>query len=131
MFVDTNVLKVPYRHYLSVQLRIAYDVYLDVLDGVDKKLKCALNREQSDWRLLNECPACFYKLKDEPSLEFDWLASIDGNNSLKRWNPASYGGVPRDDSRVARSDFWVQAVDVDRFARTSRSAQAIITIDVV
>ncbi|KAI6004702.1 hypothetical protein EDD15DRAFT_2384720 [Pisolithus albus] len=121
---------VPYRHHLTTQLRIAYDAYLEILDGVDKKLNHALNRDRPDWRLLNECPACFYKLDDEPPLEFDWLVSIDGNNSLKRWNPASYGAVPRDDPRVARSDFWLHAADVNRFAHTARPTQArIITVD--
>ncbi|KIM61368.1 hypothetical protein SCLCIDRAFT_16140 [Scleroderma citrinum Foug A] len=51
--------QVPYRAYLTTQLNMP------------------------DWRLLNSCPACCYKLKDEPPLDFQWLVSIDGNNSLK------------------------------------------------
>ena len=65
--------------------------------------------------MLNSCPACFYKLENEPSLEFDWLVSIDGNNSLKRWDSTIYGATRCTDSRKARSDYWINAHDVDRF----------------
>ncbi|KAI6029498.1 hypothetical protein BKA83DRAFT_4489460 [Pisolithus microcarpus] len=56
----------PYQPYLNVQLTTTYDVYLSILDHMH-----------------NNCPACFYKLEDELALDFDWLVSIDGNNSLK------------------------------------------------
>ncbi|KIK75826.1 hypothetical protein PAXRUDRAFT_36957 [Paxillus rubicundulus Ve08.2h10] len=36
----------------------------------------------SEYTVLNACPPCFYQLQDEPKLDFDWLVSIDGNNSL-------------------------------------------------
>jgi hypothetical protein len=75
-----------------------------------KSLKLNLN-----WQMLNECPACFYMLKNEPPLEFDWLVSIDGNNSLKRWDLTMYDLVPREDSRTARSDFWISNDMVNRF----------------
>jgi ferredoxin-like protein FixX len=51
---------------------------------VEQKVNAVLARNTPDWRMQNACPACFYKLKDEPPLEFSYLASIDGNNSLKR-----------------------------------------------
>ncbi|KIJ58156.1 hypothetical protein HYDPIDRAFT_34448 [Hydnomerulius pinastri MD-312] len=73
----------PYRPYLNTQLSIAYDVYLRTLNCINHRLKKALGRDTENWRLLNACPACFYKLEDEPELDFDWLVSIDGNNSLK------------------------------------------------
>lgn len=77
--------------------------------------RTALNHDTLNWRMLNSCPACFYKLEDEPALEFDWLVSIDGNNSLKRWNSTIYGSNPRIDSRKARTDYWIDTCDVDRF----------------
>lgn len=58
---------------------------------------------------------CSYKLEDEPSLKFEWLVSIDGNNSLKRWDTQQYGVVPLADSRKARSDFWLSETNVNRF----------------
>ncbi|KAG2352683.1 hypothetical protein BDR07DRAFT_1454895 [Suillus spraguei] len=85
----------PYRPYLNAQFSAAYDVYLEILHRVKQP--------------------CFYKLEDEPALEFDWLVSIDGNNSLKRWNSTIYGSKPRIDSRKARSDYWIDTCDVDRF----------------
>jgi hypothetical protein len=70
-----------------MQFSAAYDIYLEIIHSVDKQLKAALKHDTPDWRLLNSYPACCYKLQDEPALEFDWLISIDGNNSLKRYCP--------------------------------------------
>lgn len=44
----------------------------------------ALGREDPDWRLKNACPCCQYKVEGEPPMTFDMLATMDGNNSLKR-----------------------------------------------
>ncbi|KIK18700.1 hypothetical protein PISMIDRAFT_108953, partial [Pisolithus microcarpus 441] len=74
---------VPYRPYLSQQLTHAFDVYLKILHRVNQKIQVVLNCNTREWRLRNECLACFYHIKDEPKLMFDWLVSIDGNNSLK------------------------------------------------
>ncbi|KAJ8584680.1 hypothetical protein M405DRAFT_746585 [Rhizopogon salebrosus TDB-379] len=106
---------IPYRPYLTAQLSAAYDVYLEILHRVDQRLHAALKQDTLYWRLLNSCPACFYKLEDEPKLEFDWLVSIDGNNSLKRWDSTIYGTSARPDSRKARSDFWIDPEAVDKF----------------
>ncbi|KAI6011388.1 hypothetical protein PISMIDRAFT_55938, partial [Pisolithus microcarpus 441] len=117
----------PYRPYLNVQLTIAYDVYLDILGRVNCQMKKALGRDTDNWRMLNSCPACFYRLEDEPALDFDWLVSIDGNNSLKRWDTSTYGVSPRVDTRRARSDYWLDDDYVDRFkyevsSRTNRDS---------
>ncbi|KIK28750.1 hypothetical protein PISMIDRAFT_654835 [Pisolithus microcarpus 441] len=40
---------VPYWHHLMMQLRIAYDAYLEILNGVNKKLNHTLNHDQPDW----------------------------------------------------------------------------------
>lgn len=82
---------------------------------MDQRLQRALSRDAPNWRLLNACPPCFYKLRDEPTLDFDWLISIDGNNSLKRWDSTIYGTTAREDSRKARSDYWVDADVVNNF----------------
>ncbi|KIM63470.1 hypothetical protein SCLCIDRAFT_117059 [Scleroderma citrinum Foug A] len=75
--------QVPYHAYLTKQLSIAYDVYLEILHCIVNQLKKVIGRDTPNWQLLNACPACCYKLKNEPSLDFEWLVSIDGNNSLK------------------------------------------------
>ncbi|KIK93029.1 hypothetical protein PAXRUDRAFT_42346, partial [Paxillus rubicundulus Ve08.2h10] len=64
----------------------AYNVYLDILHQVDMHVKTALGQNTANWRLLNACPACFYKLEDKPFMEVSWLVTMDGNNSLKRWD---------------------------------------------
>ncbi|KAG2140551.1 hypothetical protein DEU56DRAFT_870908 [Suillus clintonianus] len=106
---------IPYRLYLNMQFSVAYDIYLEIRHCVQQRLQAPLGRDTPNWCLLNSCPACFYKLRDEPKLEFDWLISIDGNNSLKRWDSTIYGNTPRVDSRWARSDYWVEPKAVDRF----------------
>jgi hypothetical protein len=99
-----------------MQFSDAYDVYLEILHRVvDSIIKAALKRDVPDWRLLNSCPCCFYKLEDEDNVAFEWLATIDGNNSLKRWSSSIYGTSPRDDSRTYRSDYWLGRTKVDQF----------------
>ncbi|KAG2143103.1 hypothetical protein DEU56DRAFT_911034 [Suillus clintonianus] len=113
----------PYRPYLCVQFSAAYDIYLEIIHRVNQRLRKALKHTTPHWRMLNACPACFYVLEDEPALEFDWLVSIDGNNSLKRWDSAIYGSTRRTDSRKARSDYWLDTCDVDRFKDEVRTRQ--------
>ncbi|KAG1854495.1 hypothetical protein F4604DRAFT_1883326 [Suillus subluteus] len=107
---------IPYRPYLTARLSSAFDIYLEILHRVDQRLHMALKRDTPNWRLLNSCPACFYKLEDEPNLAFEWLISIDSNNSLKRWDSTTYGMNARLNSRKACSDVWVDAESVDRFS---------------
>ena len=107
--------QVPYWPYLTTQFSIVFDVYLEIMHCVDERCRKALKHNTEHWRLLNSCPACFYRLAGEPQLRFDWLVSIDGNNSLKRWDKSHYGIVPLEDSRHARSDLWLSEHDVDHF----------------
>ncbi|KAI6011021.1 hypothetical protein BKA83DRAFT_4132421 [Pisolithus microcarpus] len=92
-----------YHPYLNVQLTIAYDVYLNILGHVDCQLKKALGCDSDNW------------LEDEPVLDFDWLVSIDGNNSLKRWDMSTYGVSPRVDTHHPHSDYWLDDAYVDCF----------------
>ncbi|KAG6372115.1 hypothetical protein JVT61DRAFT_8829 [Boletus reticuloceps] len=104
---------VPYRPYLCTQLTAAFDAYLEIIHNVEQRIQKVLESNSQEWRLRNECPACFYRLEDEPPLTFDWLVSIDGNNSLKRWDTTVYGTMPREDSRIARSTYWLSDEAVD------------------
>ncbi|KAI6016280.1 hypothetical protein BKA83DRAFT_4465385 [Pisolithus microcarpus] len=47
------------------------------LHSVYHQLKKVLGHDTDNWRMYNNCPACFYKLEDELALDFDWLVSID------------------------------------------------------
>ncbi|KAG8217191.1 hypothetical protein J3R82DRAFT_5273 [Butyriboletus roseoflavus] len=108
--------EVPYWPSLTTALSVAYDAYLEILEHVDQELKKALQQDKPNWRLLNECPACFYKLQDEPVLDFEWLVAIDGNNSLKHWDSSTYGVMPHEDTRTACLDLWIPTSDVDKYA---------------
>ncbi|KAG2336950.1 hypothetical protein BDR05DRAFT_896004, partial [Suillus weaverae] len=112
---------VPYRPYLNSQFSAAYDIYLEILYRVKCRLDEALGRNTPNWRLQNACPCCFYKLEGERPLVFDWLATVDGNNSLKRWASSTYGTDAREDSRQARSDYWVDQIAVDKFQNDARA----------
>ncbi|KAF8141802.1 hypothetical protein EV363DRAFT_1392219 [Boletus edulis] len=114
-FSIQSLCKVPYRPYLFNLLSDAYDMYLEILHCVDQRLKVALRRNTQEWRLQSECPACFYRLEDEPKLMFNWLVSIDGNNSLKRWDTSTYGIAPREDHRTVRSSYWLSSEEVNKF----------------
>jgi hypothetical protein len=61
---------------------------------------------------------------------FDWLATIDGNNSLKRWASSSYGTDAREDSRQAHSDYWIDQIAVNKFQNDVR-AHAVCNFHIV
>ncbi|KAG2336954.1 hypothetical protein BDR05DRAFT_896009, partial [Suillus weaverae] len=63
---------VEYHCYLSRQLTIAFDLYLQVHRSVD-----AFIAEHA-------CPSCTYTLVDEEHLIFKLLYAMDGNDSLKQ-----------------------------------------------
>lgn len=121
IYLYFNHLQMPYRPYLRSQFSAAYDAFLEIVYRVDVLLKQALKHDTPNWRLLNACPACTYKLVDESPLQFAWFATIDGNNSLKRWVSSSPNSLPRDDSRRARSDYWIGHDAVDKFKDEVRS----------
>ncbi|KAG0694180.1 hypothetical protein DFH29DRAFT_1083929 [Suillus ampliporus] len=75
---------VEYRHYLSRQLTIAFDLYLQVHSSVDALMAEVLNCNTPDWRLKHACPSCTYTLADEEQLTFKLLYAMDGNDLLKR-----------------------------------------------
>ncbi|KAJ7080779.1 hypothetical protein B0H15DRAFT_924340 [Mycena belliarum] len=120
---------VPPRPYLATQFTVAFDVYLAIRGIVDKRVLAALGRDTPDWRLKNACPACLYRVEGEDKLEIPLLATVDGNNSLKRfWRREREelrddgAGVPgaskeRLDSRIPSGDYYLPREEVDRWAR--------------
>lgn len=107
--------QVPYRSYLSTQFSITYDAYLEICRRVNSQINSALGRDTPDWRMKNSCPPCFYKLKDEPFLEYSSFLSMDGNNSLRRVEASIHGFDARQDSRRILSDRWLTPEQVDKF----------------
>jgi len=82
---------------------------------VDKKLDEKVGYLTPTTRLARRCPLCFYKLQDEPNLDFSVLVTMDGNNSLKRIGPTVRKREELFDSRTIDSDRWLTAEEVDHF----------------
>lgn len=75
-------------------------MYLQILSNVKSLVHEAIGRSNSNWRLMHACPACTYTLKDEDTLKFRLLYTMDGNDSLKR----VLKKVVRDDSEYLNDD---------------------------
>ncbi|KAJ6592957.1 hypothetical protein B0H19DRAFT_890330, partial [Mycena capillaripes] len=120
---------VPFRPYLSQQFSIAYDVYLGIRRQTDERVMNALGRD-SKWRLKHACPACMYKLEGEDKLIFDFLTTMDGNDSLKRvlrrspsdgdcdGEPTLGKSKERADNRDAGDGYFLSRDRVDAWAKT-------------
>ncbi|KAE9386063.1 hypothetical protein BT96DRAFT_1087389 [Gymnopus androsaceus JB14] len=79
-----NLEGLPFKLYLSMQMSIAFDVYVAILNGVCLRVLKTLGRDGPNWRMLNTCPRCQYCLQEEDKLDVRMLATFDGNDSLRR-----------------------------------------------
>lgn len=75
---------VPFKPYMATQLSTAFDVYCSLLQGVRDRVNVVLGRGEKDWRMLNSCPSCQYRLKEDLPLEIRMIVEMDGNDSLRR-----------------------------------------------
>ena len=126
---------IAFRPYLRQQFSICYDLYLQIREEVKTRVDAALNRTSDNWRLRNACPACTYKLRDEGDLIFKMLATMDGNDSLKRIlrrtvdlpqadddgdkTPNVGTSKERPDSRKVGGDYYLTRENVDKWAKES------------
>ncbi|KAI0085002.1 hypothetical protein BDY19DRAFT_987285 [Irpex rosettiformis] len=106
---------IPYREYLRRLLADTLEVYMHISRVIEKCIDIELGRDAENWRVLNACPCCCYKLVDEPALEFERLYAIDGNNSLKCIRTAEDRQAA--DTCVLDSDYFLSQEYVDRFAK--------------
>ncbi|KAH9903426.1 hypothetical protein C8Q73DRAFT_674646 [Cubamyces lactineus] len=106
---------VPMESALVDQFSIAFDMYLEILHHVDQKVNVALRRDTPNWRMLNACAPCMYKLNDESPLSPALLVTMDGNQSLKLVDDQFRSGKPLADTRTARTDLWIPPDEVDQF----------------
>ncbi|OCH84140.1 hypothetical protein OBBRIDRAFT_742103, partial [Obba rivulosa] len=113
----------PFNRTLVNQFSIAFDVYLDILHGVDQLVNAALHRDRPNWRMLNACPPCLHSLEDEPPLKYRLLVTMDGNSSLKLVNNVFRSGQVQEDIKTRRSDIWILPEEVDRFKDEVSRAQ--------
>ncbi|KAJ7816298.1 hypothetical protein B0H14DRAFT_2374708 [Mycena olivaceomarginata] len=115
--------------YVSKAFSKCFDVYLEILQVVDDRIKKVLGRDAPDWRLKNCCPACTYKLEGEMKMIFEMLVALGDNDSLKRIlvkdktvdeNGAAHGrGKERDDPRTADTgrNYLMTREDVDKWSK--------------
>ncbi|KAK1234649.1 hypothetical protein PQX77_002152, partial [Marasmius sp. AFHP31] len=115
-----------FKNYLCIQFSQAYDVFISVKEEARRQVRQALNRDNPDWRSLNACPCCQYPVKDEPKLEFGFLAAMDGNDSLKRVErrEVSEDGKPgkvkeRPDEREGGGGYFLSVEEVDSWERSN------------
>ncbi|EUC55579.1 hypothetical protein RSOL_123660, partial [Rhizoctonia solani AG-3 Rhs1AP] len=76
---------VPYKRYLRDQLSTTLEVYFSILRIIESRILAELRRDGPDWPLKNTCPACTFKLEEEPELRYSMVICGDGNTSLKRY----------------------------------------------
>ena len=60
--LSLNVIQIPYQRRYRTVLGEAFDVYLAILRIVDKQIREALGRDTPNWRVMNACPPCTYKV---------------------------------------------------------------------
>ncbi|KAH9847481.1 hypothetical protein C2E23DRAFT_741522 [Lenzites betulinus] len=112
---------IPYRRYYRTAIADAFDIYLTILRDVNRNMMAELGRDSPDWRAVNACPACAYKLDDEVPAVFDRILCMDGNNSLKRLAPAA--GRSSGDPRTFDSDYFLPRSYVAEFANEVKARQ--------
>ncbi|THU95263.1 hypothetical protein K435DRAFT_819798 [Dendrothele bispora CBS 962.96] len=111
---------IPYHRFYRTALSNAFDIYLEIRRNIDNRIAQALGRDGPHYRVRNSCPACCYKLEDEPPLTFSRMWVCDGNNSLRRI--ATVGGRRTGDTRIFRdSDYFLSHEFVDKFANEVKS----------
>ncbi|PBK68454.1 hypothetical protein ARMSODRAFT_988697 [Armillaria solidipes] len=67
---------------LHSQFSICYDLYVDLLNTVHGRVLNALGHDIPDWRALNACPCCTYKLEESEVIDNDG-GTVPGE-SIKR-----------------------------------------------
>ncbi|KAJ3743085.1 hypothetical protein DFH05DRAFT_1400357 [Lentinula detonsa] len=114
---------IRFRNHLCVQFSEAYDAFRAVKTSILSSIKTVLGRDNPDWRSLNACPACQYPTAGESELEFEMLAAMDGNDSLKRVERREASGdastpgrvKERYDPRVGGRDYFLDPKEVDEW----------------
>ncbi|KAE9403701.1 hypothetical protein BT96DRAFT_990133 [Gymnopus androsaceus JB14] len=127
-----------FKPYLVSQMSAAFDLYVLILNRVWMHIREALQRDGPNWRMLNCCPACQYRLKDEEQLDLCMLASCDRNNSLRRMErvdcfkadtaadaeqpPSVAPSKERADHRVGGGNYFLQAGQADEWDESNWKA---------
>ncbi|KAK7680601.1 hypothetical protein QCA50_016383 [Cerrena zonata] len=111
---------IPFRRYLRTVLSETYEVYICIINAVQKRIHDVLGWNTPNWRVKNACKACCYNLQDEPEMTYSRLWAHDGNNSLKRMCLVQ-DRVAADTRLFGESDYFLPRPFVDRFANKVKS----------
>ncbi|KAA1473373.1 hypothetical protein DENSPDRAFT_765398, partial [Dentipellis sp. KUC8613] len=105
---NVNYRRTYWRHFSE-----AFDVYLKILREVETRVAVELQRsDDPHWRVKHSCPACRYKLVDDPTMDIEFIGSLDGNQSLKRVRlREGFEGDPR----VFHSGYYIREGEVETF----------------
>ncbi|KAJ3807341.1 hypothetical protein F5876DRAFT_90615 [Lentinula aff. lateritia] len=123
-----HLYSVPYRRGYRTGLSNTFDIYLAIRRKVDAQVAKELGHDSANYRVLNSCPACCYKLEDEPELKFSRMWAVDGNNSLKR--VAGIGSREVSDNRVfEESDYYLSKDFVNTFAGEIKARTVSLVAD--
>ncbi|KAF8339940.1 uncharacterized protein EI90DRAFT_3012844 [Cantharellus anzutake] len=97
---------------------LAFEAYYAIITRVNAFVKRVMAHDTPDYRLKNSCPACHYKLHDEPKRPIELIVTGDGNTSLSRL-PHQY----ESDCRTFFSDYFLPRSEVDAFQNTKKQSQ--------
>lgn len=59
----TLCLQIPYRRSMRSLFADTYELYVRIINAVDRQIRDALNWNTPNWRVLNACHACCYKVR--------------------------------------------------------------------
>jgi hypothetical protein len=114
---------IPNEH-LADQLRSAYDCYLEIVRHIQQRMAKALQRNAIDEVSFLLCAPCFNEIDNEPQLSPRFLATMDGNNSLKLVDSLYQFGNTQSDDRTLPSQRWLEPEVVDAFKGETRVSEA-------
>lgn len=107
-------------------------MYLTILRVIDKQVNQTLKHDTPDWRVLNACPPCTYKLEGEPPRIFNRVVAFDGNNSMRRIYQVGDARV-RDMRMFTDSNYLIppEYVDLYKDEVTSQRGPAVPADDMI
>jgi hypothetical protein len=100
---------------------------LAILCEVDRRIAIELGRKNPKWGQKNVCTPCLYKVNGEPPLKFKFLATMDGNNSMKLVDSTYRAGTVRTDSRTTQSPRWINLEEVNVFKDEVAKVRSILS----
>lgn len=112
----------------------AFDVYLDIKYRIKRACDDAVYGTDVGIRR-SACPACMYRLQDEPLLRPAMLVAMDGNESLKRVerrrddNEGVSHSVEAHDSRQRKAQFYLEREFVNSFANEIQSRRQPVSFN--